>query len=94
MLATTRHHVPDGAHETVDEELVLLRGCLFSRVPDLAIAALHKPLFEVNRVRNVGVRGERVRGERKRLERGVEVGDAVLCEEADEVQTTEGVFAR
>ena len=24
----------------------------------------------------------------------MEVGDAVLCEEADEVQTTEGVFAR
>ena len=92
MSVTARHDVPDGAHETVDEELVLLRGCFFSCIPDLAIAALHKPLIEVNRVRNVGVRGERVRGERKRLERGVEVGDAVLREQANEVEPAQWEF--
>lgn len=43
---------------------------------------------------DVRVRGERVRGERERLEGGVEVGYAVLREEADEVEPADGVFAR
>ena len=86
-------HVPNGTHQAVYEEFVLLRRCLFSRVPHLAVAALHEPLLEVDRVCNVRVCGERVGGEGEGLERGVEVGNAVLCEQADEVQAAEWELA-
>ena len=42
---------------------------------------------------NVRVCGERVGGEGEGLERGVEVGNAVLCEQADEVQAAEWELA-
>lgn len=45
-------------------------------------------------MRDVRVGRERVRAEGEGLERGVEVGNAVLREEADEVQAAQGVFAR
>ena len=94
MSVTARHDVPDGAHETVDEELVLFCGCLFSRIPDFAIATLHEPLLQVDRVRDVGICGKRVGGQRERFERRVEVGNAVLREQTDEVQSADGVLAR
>lgn len=80
---------PDSSHETVNEELVLLCRGFFTGVPDLAVAALHEPLLEVYRVRDVWVRGEGVGGEREGLECCVEIGDAVLREETDEVEATE-----
>ena len=43
---------------------------------------------------DVGVGGDRVGTERERLEGRVEVGDAVLSEEADEIEPAEGVFTR
>lgn len=89
-----KKYAPDGVHEAVHEELVLLRGCLFARLPHLAVAALHEPALEVHGVLDVRVRGERVRGERERLEGGVEVGYAVLREETDEVEPADGVFVR
>ena len=43
---------------------------------------------------DVRICGKRVGGEGKRFKGRVEVGDAVLREEADEVQPAQGVFAR
>lgn len=87
-------NVPDGAHQRVDEELVLFRRSLFPGVPYLTVAALHEPAFEVNGMADVWVRHEGVGGQGQGLERGVEVGDAVLREQADEVQTADGELAR
>lgn len=86
--------LPDRSHERVDEELVFLDGSLFARVPHLAVASLHEPPFEVDRVGNVWIRRERVCGERKRLKRRVEVGDAVLCQQANEIESADRIFAR
>ena len=93
MLPRFLIDIPDGAHERVYEELVLLGGSLLARVPHLAVAALHEPPLEIYGMADVRVRRERVGGERQRLERRVEVGDAVLGEETDEVQAADGVLA-
>lgn len=87
------YNIPNCAHQAVDEELVLFCWSLLACIPHLAVAALHKPLLEVNWMRNVWVGGEGVCRKRERFKRGVEVGDTVLREEANKVQTTEGVFA-
>ena len=86
-------NAPDGSHETVNEELVLYRGRLFSRIPDLGITPLHEPPFEVDRVGNVGVSTDFVGRQREGLEGRVKVCDSVLGEEADEVQPANGEFA-
>ena len=86
--------LPDGTHQALDEELVLLCRRLFSRVPHLAVAALHEPLLEVDRVRDERICGERVGWEGQRFERGVEVGDAVLGEQTDEIEAAYWVFTR
>ena len=90
---TTRQDIPYRPHKTIDEKLVLLRRRLRARVPDLAIAALHEPSLEVHGVRDVWVVGDGVCTQWQALERGVEVRYAVLGEEADEVEATDGVFA-
>ena len=86
------YNIPNCAHQAVDEELVLFCWSLLACVPHLAVAALHEPLLEVDRVRDERICGEGVGWEGQGFERGVEVGDAVLGEEADEVQPAEGVF--
>ena len=87
------YNIPNCAHQAVDEELVLFRRCLFSRIPYFAVATLHEPLFKVYGVRDVGICRERVCGQGKRFEGRVKVGDAVLGEETDKIQATERVSA-
>lgn len=88
-----RQGVPDGTHQAVDEELVLLCRSLFPCVPYFAVATLHEPLLEIDWVRDVRICSEGVGREWKGFECRVKVCDAVLREQADEVQSSEGVFA-
>ena len=81
-------------HNLLELPRVHLRWRLFSRIPHLAVAALHEPLLEIDRVRDERICGEGVGWQGQRFECGVEVGDAVLREETDEVEPADGVFAR
>ena len=92
MMIKRKTNGPDCTHQTVDEELVFLRRGLLPRVPDFAVAALHKPPLEIDGVPDERVRDEFVGREREGLERRVEIGDAVLDEQADEVQASDGEF--
>ncbi len=49
-LTTNAVVLPYGAHQTVNEEFVFFRRCLFPSIPDLAVTPLHKPAFEINGV--------------------------------------------
>lgn len=73
-------HGPDGAHQTVDKELVFLRRSLLSCIPDFTVATFHEPPLEIDGVPDERIRDEFVGGEREGLERRVEIGDAVLDE--------------
>ena len=84
---------PDGAHQAVHEEFIFLRGSLLPRVPDFAVAALHEPSLEIDGMADERVRDQFVSGEWERLERRVKIGDAVLDEQANEVQAANGEFA-
>jgi hypothetical protein len=88
-----RANEPNCAYEAVHEELVLLRRGLLPRVPYFAVASLHEPPLEVDGVPDERVRDQFVGGERERLERRVEICDAVLDEKADEVEAADGEFA-
>jgi hypothetical protein len=88
-----RNNAPDGPHQTVHKELVLLRRGLLPCVPHFRIAALHQPSLEIDGVSNVWVTVDLVRGERQRLEGRVEVGYPVLSEETNEVKPADRKFA-
>lgn len=82
---------PDSIHQTINKKLVFLCGRFLSRIPDLAIAAFHQPSLQVH-----GMLYERIFCNNfciKTFKRCMEICDAVLCEETNEVQTTNGVFA-
>lgn len=49
-LATNAVVLPNGAHQTIDEEFVFFRRCLLPSIPDLAVTPLHKPALEINGV--------------------------------------------
>jgi hypothetical protein len=87
-----KRNKPDGTHQTVDKELVFFRRGLLPGVPDFAVAALHKPPLEIDGMPDEWVRNEFVGWEREGLECRVEIGDAVLDEQADEVQASDGEF--
>ena len=52
---------PYRSDEAVDEDLVLLRRSFLSGVPNFAVATLHQPTLEVDRVVNVWTLGDLVR---------------------------------
>lgn len=87
------NNTPDSPHQAVDKELILLRRRLSASVPHLGVAALHEPPLKIHGMPDKWVLIDLVRGEREGLESGVEVGDAVLGEETDEVQAADGEFA-
>ena len=54
-LTSKRYYLgePYRSDEAVDEDLVLLRRSLLSSIPNLAVATLHQPTLEVDRVADV-----------------------------------------
>ena len=85
-------HVPDRAHQAVHKELVLLCRGFFPCVPYFAVAAFHEPALKIDGMPYERIRDELVRGERERFQRRVEVGDAVLYKQTDEVEPADGEF--
>lgn len=85
--------LPNGAHQGVHKELVFLSRGFLPCIPHFAVAALHEPPLQIDRMRDEGIRCERVGGEREALKRRMEVGDAVLREQSDEVEPAYWVFA-
>ena len=54
-LTSKRYYLdePYRSDEAVDEDLVLLRRSLLSGIPNLAVATLHQPTLEIDRVADV-----------------------------------------
>ena len=76
---------PYRSDEAVNEDLVLLRWGLLFSIPNLAVATLHQPTLEVDRVANIWAFGDLVCRKWERFQSRVEIGNTVLCKEADEV---------
>ena len=83
---------PDGPHQALHEEPIFLCRSLASHVPNFRITPLHHPPLQIDWVADILVVLENFR--REALKGGMKVGNAVLCEEADEVESLERVLAR
>ena len=83
--------LPNGAHQNVHEEEVLLGGNVGASVPDLVVTSLHETLLQADGVLDVNVALDLVRFNQFQLR--VEVGDPALGKQAQQVQSQDGEHA-
>ena len=83
--------LPNGAHQNVHEEEVLLGGNVGASVPDLVITSLHETLFQADGMLDINVALDLVRFNQFQLR--VEVGDAAQRKQAQQVESEDGEHA-
>ena len=89
MLTAVSDVVPNRVDKLLDEALVDLRRAALARLKELPIGALHHALLQAQHVGHVLVPTRRW-GEHLQL--GVELGQAVLHEQAQQVEPEDGVL--
>lgn len=89
----TLGQIPYCVHQTVDKELVFRGRGLLSCIPHFAVAPFHKPSLNVHRMFDVWVFSGIFDGHMKRFQSGMKIGDAVLCQKANEVEAQQRVLS-